>query len=73
MREEVRARAVTLEIEARQHAPADAINRLAVYAAQLERALADTRRELAELHQRLAGWSPLVEYVPPPGIHGPVG
>jgi hypothetical protein len=37
-----------LELEARQHPPADAINRLAVYAAQLERALTETRDELRQ-------------------------
>jgi hypothetical protein len=43
-----RQRALQLELEARQHPPADAVNRLAVYAAQLERALTETRDELRQ-------------------------
>lgn len=43
-----RQRALQLELDARQHPPADAINRLAVYAAELERALAETRDALRQ-------------------------
>lgn len=58
----VRQRALVIEMDARQFPPADGINRLAVRCAQLERALAEARAQLAAQHQRLTGWAPVIEY-----------
>jgi hypothetical protein len=66
MTPEVRQRAHQLEINARQHAPAAAVNQLAVYAAHLEAALTEERARLAEL----TGAKPVVIDVIE---HGPVG
>ena len=64
----VRARALAIEMEARQHAPAAAINALAVRCAQLEAWCAEWRRraEAAE-----AALPEIVEYVG--AGNGPVG
>lgn len=44
----VRARALALEMEARQYPPAAAVNMLAVHAAKLESAVAELRDQLRQ-------------------------
>lgn len=61
----VRQRALAIEMNARQYAPATAVNALAVRVAQLEAACRELRAENAKL--KADGWRA------PVGVGGPLG
>lgn len=59
----VRARALAIEMEAREHAPAAAINALAVRCAQLEAWCAEWKRRAEAAEAAEAALPEIVEYV----------